>query len=166
MAYTERAWRRRDDIHYRSICKSRMPTNTHFISDELHYREVVERMVGVNRELWIGTADIKDVYVKKGRKTVPLLGVLASLLELDDVSAGACITTIYGKICQNSQVPHIHWDTCSCPFMQCFAFYVSFESLVKEKCPKAKINRLGQGGVGGVLQPSIHDVAGEIMSCQ
>ena len=58
-----------------------MPTNTHYICDELHYREVVERMVGVKRELWIGTADIKDVYVKKGRKAVPLLGVLASLLE-------------------------------------------------------------------------------------
>lgn len=56
-------------------------SNTHYISDELHYREVVERMVGVKRELWIGTADIKDVYVKKGRKALPLLGVLASLLE-------------------------------------------------------------------------------------
>ncbi len=58
-----------------------MHNNTHYICDELHYREVVERMVGVKRELWIGTADIKDVYVKKGRKAVPLLGVLASLLE-------------------------------------------------------------------------------------
>lgn len=57
-----------------------MPTHTHYIRDALHYREVVERMVGVKRELWIGTADIKDVYVKKGRKVVPLLGVLASQL--------------------------------------------------------------------------------------
>ena len=81
MAHIERAWRRGDDIHYRSVCKFRMPSNTHYICDDLHYREVVERMVGVKRELWIGTADIKDVYVKKGRKVVPLLGVRASLLE-------------------------------------------------------------------------------------
>lgn len=34
---------------------------TQYISDAAHYREVVSRMVGVRRELWIGTADIKAV---------------------------------------------------------------------------------------------------------
>lgn len=34
----------------------------------------------MNAELWIGAADVKDVYVKKGWKEVPLLGMLASQL--------------------------------------------------------------------------------------
>lgn len=55
---------------------------TQYISDAAHYREVVSRMVGVRRELWIGTADIKDVYVKQGAgQGMPLLGVLAGLLQ-------------------------------------------------------------------------------------
>ena len=33
--------------------------------------------------MWIGTADIKDLYVKQGRYAVPFLEVLAELLQRD-----------------------------------------------------------------------------------
>ena len=43
-----------------------------YISNESHYEQVIERIKTVNKTLWIGTADIKDLYVKDGRGTKPL----------------------------------------------------------------------------------------------
>lgn len=55
---------------------------TRYIADEAHYNEVIARMGEVKRELWAGTADIKDVYIKQGRgEAAPLLGLWAELLE-------------------------------------------------------------------------------------
>jgi len=54
---------------------------TKYIKDDEHYVDVIERMSKVERSLWIGTADIKDLYVKKGTQVVPLLSVLADLLK-------------------------------------------------------------------------------------
>lgn len=49
---------------------------TQYIADEAHYKEVIARMGAVKRELWVGTADIKDVYIKQGRgEAAPLLGL-------------------------------------------------------------------------------------------
>lgn len=50
-----------------------------YIQNEVHYAEVVERIRSVRQYLWIGTADIKDLYVKKGAGSVPLLKVLENL---------------------------------------------------------------------------------------
>ena len=47
-----------------------------FIANEAHFKEVVARVPNVRRGLWIGTADIKDLYV--GDR--PFLGVLADLI--------------------------------------------------------------------------------------
>lgn len=52
-----------------------------YISNEMHYNTVLSRIAGVSRHLWIGTADIKDLYVKCGTGTVPFLGVLAQLIK-------------------------------------------------------------------------------------
>ncbi len=52
-----------------------------FIAGRDHYDRVVARVTSVKRALWIGTADIKDLYVKNGAKTEPFLGVLAKLLK-------------------------------------------------------------------------------------
>ena len=52
-----------------------------FISGKDHYDKVVARVASVKKSLWIGTADIKDLYVKEGVDTKPLLGVLANLLK-------------------------------------------------------------------------------------
>ncbi len=73
---------------------------TTYIADTAHYTEVLTRVVQVRHSLWIGTADIKDLYVdlpsscgrasvgsrgasrvQRGTQKVPLLGVLAKLIE-------------------------------------------------------------------------------------
>lgn len=48
-----------------------------YIADETHFQEVIVRVANVKEHLWIGTADIKDLYV--GER--PLLGVLADLIS-------------------------------------------------------------------------------------
>lgn len=52
-----------------------------FISNEDHYNEVLSRVAGVRRSLWIGTADIKDLHVRLADGTMPFLGILADLLR-------------------------------------------------------------------------------------
>ena len=37
----------------------------HFIPNTAHYTEVLSRIQSVNHTLWIGTADIKDLYVER-----------------------------------------------------------------------------------------------------
>ena len=54
---------------------------TEYIADEDHYEKVIAEISRVKKTLWIGTADIKDLYVKDGRGTKPLLGVLADLAD-------------------------------------------------------------------------------------
>ena len=49
---------------------------TQYIADEAHFKEVIARVPNVKRQLWIGTADIKDLYV--GER--PFLGILADLI--------------------------------------------------------------------------------------
>ena len=39
-----------------------------YISGTDHYNEVLARVVNVKRSLWIGTADIKDLYVEVGKE--------------------------------------------------------------------------------------------------
>ena len=51
------------------------------ITDSAHYTEVLARVPKVKRSLWIGTADIKDLYVKVGSQTKPFLSVLAQLIK-------------------------------------------------------------------------------------
>jgi phosphatidylserine/phosphatidylglycerophosphate/cardiolipin synthase-like enzyme len=50
---------------------------TKYIQNEQHYKEVLSKAEKVKEALWIGTADIKDLYV--GDK--PFLEVLAKLLQ-------------------------------------------------------------------------------------
>ena len=59
-----------------------------YIADEAHFKEVIERVSKVKQYLWIGTADIKDLYV--GER--PFLGVLAEL-----VSKGRDVRLIHAK---------------------------------------------------------------------
>lgn len=39
------------------------------------------RVTNVKSSLWIGTADIKDLYAEKGKRRIPFLGVLAGLIK-------------------------------------------------------------------------------------
>ena len=55
---------------------------TQFISDTEHYDVVLQKVLTARHMVWIGTADIKDLYMKIGKEqTKPLLGVLADLLN-------------------------------------------------------------------------------------
>lgn len=54
---------------------------TKYIANEAHYSEVIERIAKVRDTLWIGTADIKDLYVKQNGEAIPLLGQIAGLLK-------------------------------------------------------------------------------------
>ena len=59
-----------------------------YIADENHFREVLSRVPNVRKTLWIGTADIKDLYVAER----PFLGILADL-----VSKGREVRLIHAK---------------------------------------------------------------------
>ena len=52
-----------------------------FISNTDHYKEVLSRVQSVKHNLWIGTADIKDLYVEVGKQKKPYLAVLAGLIR-------------------------------------------------------------------------------------
>lgn len=41
---------------------------TTYISNSAHYKEVLSRVLHVKESLWIGTADIKDLYVEVGKE--------------------------------------------------------------------------------------------------
>ncbi len=47
-----------------------------YIKNEQHYDLLVEAIRQVRRTLWIGTADLKDLYIKEGKEAVPLLKLL------------------------------------------------------------------------------------------
>ena len=59
-----------------------------YIANGEHFKEVIERIPKVKKQLWIGTADIKDLYVEDK----PLLGVLANL-----ISKGKEVRLIHAK---------------------------------------------------------------------
>ena len=65
------------------IIRQKQPAEPEFqyISNEDHYDKVIEKINDCKKTLWIGTADIKDLYVKEGRGTRPLLEVLSDLVK-------------------------------------------------------------------------------------
>jgi len=54
---------------------------TTYVSNSAHYALVLEKARSVKRLLWVGTADIKDLYVKQGHDVEPFLKVLAELIN-------------------------------------------------------------------------------------
>ena len=63
-----------------------------YISNEEHYDLVIEKIKSVKKTLWIGTADIKDLYVKVGTSTKPFLEILSDLAK-----SGVAIRLIHAK---------------------------------------------------------------------
>ena len=51
-----------------------------FISDKEHHEDVLLLASKAKHSLWIGTADIKDLYVIQGKTEKPFLGVLSDLI--------------------------------------------------------------------------------------
>ena len=54
---------------------------TFYISNSAHYKEVLSRVQSVKHNLWIGTADIKDLYVEVGKEKKPFLALMAQLIR-------------------------------------------------------------------------------------
>ena len=52
-----------------------------YISNTDHYKEVLSRVQSVKHLLWIGTADIKDLYVEIGKEKKPFLALIAMLIR-------------------------------------------------------------------------------------
>ena len=52
-----------------------------YISNSAHYKEVLSRVQSVKHLLWIGTADIKDLYVDVGNEKKPFLALIAQLIR-------------------------------------------------------------------------------------
>ncbi|MGD2087925.1 MAG: phospholipase D family protein [Candidatus Aminicenantes bacterium] len=70
-----------------------MTGQTEFITDEALYKRVILDIVFSAQEfLWLGTSDLKDLHVHKGKKMVPFLEILSDLVE-----RGVTIRMIHAK---------------------------------------------------------------------
>ncbi|MFC2092203.1 phospholipase D-like domain-containing protein [Elusimicrobiota bacterium] len=59
-----------------------MLNKTEFVTDkDIYYKIILQEVPNTKKFLWIGTSDIKDLYVKKGRKMVPFLEILSDLIS-------------------------------------------------------------------------------------
>ena len=58
-----------------------MPVIDLVLNEDIHQRVIVEMLPRAERYLWIVTADLKDLHVKKGRRFVPLLEILSDLVN-------------------------------------------------------------------------------------
>ena len=52
-----------------------------YISNSSHYNEVLSRVQSVKQMIWLGTADIKDLYVEVGKEKEPFLALIAQLIR-------------------------------------------------------------------------------------
>ena len=52
-----------------------------YIADKEHYTKVLMLCKNVKHTLWIGTADIKDLYVEVGKEKKPFLAFIAQLIR-------------------------------------------------------------------------------------
>ncbi len=53
----------------------------HYISDSDHYDIVINQIRTAKSLLWLGTADIKDLHIAKGKDSEPFLGLLSRLIK-------------------------------------------------------------------------------------
>lgn len=86
-----------------------------YVADEAHFKKVLSLVPNVRHSLWIGTADIKDLYV--GDR--PFLGILADL-----ISKGREVRLIHAK----EPGPNFREDFDRYP--------VLFEGLERVLCPR------------------------------
>ena len=67
-------------------------SETQYIQNQQHYTEVIKLISSVKQTLWIGTADLKDLYVKRGSNAIPLLAIIADLIK-----RGVSVRLIHAK---------------------------------------------------------------------
>lgn len=90
-----------------------------YISNADHYAEVLSQADKVKSTLWIGTADIKDLYIEIGRQKTPFLGLLARLIK-----KGVSVRLIHAK----EPGPAFREDFDKYPIL--------FDSLERGLCPR------------------------------
>jgi phosphatidylserine/phosphatidylglycerophosphate/cardiolipin synthase-like enzyme len=67
--------------------------DTQFITDRQIYEEVIQKIVPAARKfLWLGTSDLKDLHVHRGKRMVPFLGVLSEL-----IANGVAVRLLHAK---------------------------------------------------------------------
>lgn len=55
---------------------------TEFITNaEIYRRVILEAVMSAQEFLWLGTSDLKDLYVHKGKRMVPFLEIVSGLIE-------------------------------------------------------------------------------------
>ena len=52
-----------------------------YIKNEQHYELLINQLSKVKHTLWIGTADIKDLYVEVGKEKKPFLALIAMIIR-------------------------------------------------------------------------------------
>ena len=63
-----------------------------YISNTNHYTDVLSRCKNAKHTLWIGTADIKDLYIQDGKDKIPYLAMLSKLIR-----KGVSVRLIHAK---------------------------------------------------------------------
>ena len=63
-----------------------------YIFNSAHYKKVLTRVPNVKHNLWIGTADIKDLYIDDGGQKKPFLALIAQLIR-----QGVVVRLIHAK---------------------------------------------------------------------
>ena len=53
----------------------------HYIKNEQHYELLIDQLSKVKHTLWIGTADLKDLYIKKQKTAIPFLALLEQKIK-------------------------------------------------------------------------------------
>lgn len=55
-----------------------------FVTDiDIYQKVIIERIPSTKSFLWLATADLKDLYIKRGSKYIPFLQQLSELIERD-----------------------------------------------------------------------------------
>lgn len=63
-----------------------------YISNTGHYKDVLSRVQSVKHMFWIGTADIKDLYIEISKEKKPFLALIAQLIR-----RGVVVRLIHAK---------------------------------------------------------------------
>ena len=63
-----------------------------YIKNERHYELLLDRISKVKHTLWIGTADLKDLYIKKQDAAIPFLALL-----YQKIKKGVAIRLLHAK---------------------------------------------------------------------
>lgn len=86
-----------------------------YISNTDHYKEVLSRVQSVKHMLWIGTADIKDLYVEVGKEKnrfLPSLLISYGVVWRYDSFMPKNLARTFGRTLINTQCYMTAWSEC------------------------------------------------------